>query len=177
MKLGFTFGGIVLVLGLITSCNFNNDKRKSFDDAVTYNDFIVDHINALDSAYILALATDNGIDVCMRKCDSLVNLCDKTTEDLKGIQPFKGDSSLTMQALEYTQFMKRNGDKEIKDFLTLIQKYQDEAAELSEADEAALAAKVEESATKIDMNYDTEINKVDAVQKKLSKKFNFIILN
>ena len=66
----------------------------------------MDHINALDSAYILSLATDNGIEVCMRKCDSLVGLCDQTAMDFKGIQPYDGDSSLTMQALAYTQFMK-----------------------------------------------------------------------
>ena len=102
MKFGFIFLAVSALLHT-AYCNLNNDKRKSFEDVVVYNDFIVDHINALDSAYILALATDNGIDYCMKKCDSLVDLCDKTSSELKGIQPYNGDSSLTMQALAYTR--------------------------------------------------------------------------
>ena len=62
MKFGFILS-VTTALLLTVSCNFNKDNRKSFDDVVEYNDFIVDHINALDSAYILALATDNGFDV------------------------------------------------------------------------------------------------------------------
>lgn len=161
-----------LLSGLLASCNFNNDKRKSFEDVVVYNDFIVDHINALDSAYILALDTDQGIDVCMRKCDSLVSLCDQTTKDFMGIQPFKGDSSLTMQALKYTQFMKNNGDKEIKNLLKLIEDYQNADYDAQEA----MAGEIEKSANRIDMRYDEEINKVDKVQTKLSQKYNFRVL-
>lgn len=161
-----------LLSGLLTACNFNNDKRKSFEDVVVYNDFIVDHINALDSAYIIALDTDLGIEVCMKKCDSLVELCDRTTEDFLGIQPFKGDSSLTMQALKYTQFMKNNGNKEIKALLKLIDEYQNADYETQEA----MADEIERSANRIDARYDEEINKVDKVQTQLSKKFEFRVL-
>lgn len=171
MKFGFILSAVSALL-LAASCNFNSDSRKSFDDVVKYNDFIVDHINALDSAYILALATDNGIDVCMKKCDSLVDLCDKTTKELKGIQPFDGDSSLTMQALAYTQFMRNNGEKDIKKLLKLIDQY--EKAELEEQEK--LVDEVQTMAENIDKNYDVEINKVDVVQKKFSVKHNYTVL-
>ncbi|WP_341900710.1 hypothetical protein [Fluviicola taffensis] len=171
MKFGFIFSAVSALL-LVTACNFNNDSRKSFDDVVKYNDFIVDHINALDSAYILALATDNGIDVCMKKCDSLVGLCDQTAMDFKGIQPYEGDSSLTMQALAYTQFMKNNGEKEIKKLLKLIEKYEKASIEEQEA----MVDEVQTSAENIDKNYEIEIGKVDKVQKKFSAKHNYTVI-
>lgn len=171
MKFGFIFSAVSALL-LVTACNFNNDSRKSFDDVVKYNDFIVDHINAMDSAYILALATDNGIDICMKKCDSLVSLCDKTAMDFKGIQPYEGDSSLTMQALAYTQFMKNNGEKEIKKLLTLIGKYEKASIEEQEA----LVDEVQTVAETIDKNYEIEIGKVDKVQKKFSAKHNYVVV-
>lgn len=171
MKIGFIFSAVFALL-LAASCNFKSDSRKSFEDVVEYNDFIVDHINALDSAYILALATDNGIETCMKKCDSLVELCDETTLELKGIQPYEGDSSLTMQALAYTQFMRNNGEKEIKKLLKLIDKY--EKAGLEEQEE--LVDEVQMVAENIDKNYDIEINKVDVVQQKFATKHHFSIL-
>lgn len=172
MKSGFIFSVAATVL-LMVSCNFKKDNRKSFDGVVEYNDYIVDHINRLDSAYILALATDNGIDVCMKRCDLLVDLCDKTTAEFKGIQPYEGDSSLTMQALAYTQFMRNNGEKEIKKLLKLIKTYQ----KASFDEQTELVDEVQSSAAKIDKQYNIEINKVDEVQQKFSKKHNFKILN
>ncbi len=169
MKFGLILSAAAALL-LTVSCN--SDKRKSFDDVVVYNDFIVDHINALDSAYILALATDNGIKDCLKKCDGLVDLCDKTTADLKGIQPYEGDSSLTMQALAYTQFMRNNGEKEIKKLLKLIEKYENASFEEQEA----MAEEVQSVAEKIDKQYDIEINQVDKVQQKFAQKFNFTVL-
>lgn len=171
MKFGFIFLAVSSLL-LAASCNFKSDSRRSFEDVVTYNDYIVDHINALDSAYILALATDNGIDFCMKKCDSLVDLCDKTSLELKGIQPFDGDSSLTMQALAYTQFMRNNGEKDIKKFLKLLDTY--ENAELEEQE--TLVDEVQTTAETIDKNYDVEIDKVNEVQQKFAKKHNFTVL-
>ena len=171
MKFGFIFLAVSALL-LTASCNLNNDKRKSFEDVVVYNDFIVDHINALDSAYILALATDNGIDYCMKKCDSLVDLCDKTSSELKGIQPYNGDSSLTMQALAYTQFMRNNGERDIKNFLKLLDTY--ENAELEEQEK--LVDEVQTTAESIDKNYDVEMDKVNTVQEKLAKKHNYTVL-
>lgn len=171
MKFGFIFLAVSALL-LTASCNLNNDKRKSFEDVVVYNDFIVDHINALDSAYILALATDNGIDYCMKKCDSLVDLCDKTNSELKGIQPFDGDSSLTMQALAYTQFMRNNGERDIKNFLKLLDTY--ENAEFEEQEK--LVDEVQTTAERIDKNYDIEMDKVNTVQEKFAKKHNYTVL-
>jgi len=171
MKFGFIFSATAVLL-LTVSCNFKKDNRKSFDDVVEYNDYIVDHINGLDSAYILALETDNGIDVCMKNCDLLVKKCDQTTADFKGIQPYDGDSSLTMQALAYTQFMRNNGEKEIKNLLKLIDTYQKASAE----EQAALVDEVQSTAAEIDKQYDIEINKVDEVQQKFSQKHNFKIL-
>ena len=171
MKFGFIFLAVSALL-LTASCNLNNDKRKSFEDVVVYNDFIVDHINALDSAYILALATDNGIDYCMKKCDSLVDLCDKTSSELKGIQPYNGDSSLTMQALAYTQFMINNCERDIKNFLKLLDTY--ENAELEEQEK--LVDEVQTTAESIDKNYDVEMDKVNTVQEKFAKKHNYTVL-
>ena len=172
MKFGFIFSAMAVLI-LAVSCNVNSDKRKSFTDVVEYNDFIVDHINALDSAYILALATDSGIDVCMKKCDQLVDLCDKTTEEFKGIQPYQGDSTLTMQALAYTQFMRNNGKTDIKKLLKLIDKYQNASFEEQEK----MVEEVQSTAENIDKQYDIEINKVDKVQQKFSVKHNFKVLN
>lgn len=169
MKFGLIFS---VVAALLLSVSCNNDKRKSFDDVVKYNDFIVDHINALDSVYILSLATDNGIEDCMKQCDALVELCDKTTADFKGIQPYKGDSTLTMQSLAYTQFMKNNGKTEIKKLLKMIDTY--EKASIEEQEK--LAEEVQAAAEEIDKQYEIEINKVDKVQQKFAKKFNFTIL-
>jgi hypothetical protein len=171
MKFGFIFSAVSALL-IAASCNVKNDSRKSFDEVIEYNDFIVDHINALDSAYILALATDNGIEECMKKCDSLVGLCDKTSKEFKGIQPYEGDSSLTMQALAYTQFMRNNGEKDIKKLLTLIDKYDKAALE----EQAELMAEVQVVAEKIDKNYDLEISKVNQVQQKFAQKHNFTVL-
>ncbi|MDF3029265.1 MAG: hypothetical protein K0S23_3572 [Fluviicola sp.] len=171
MKFGFIFSAVSALL-IAASCNVKNDSRKSFDEVIEYNDFIVDHINALDSAYILALETDNGIDYCMKKCDSLVDVCDKTTSELKGIQPFDGDSSLTMQALAYTQFMRNNGEKDIKNFLKLLDTYENAGLEEQEK----LVGEVQTMAESIDKNYDIEIDKVNMVQEKFAKKHNFTVL-
>lgn len=175
MKIALMLSAATALL-LAVSCNSNNDKRKSFDDVVKYNDFIVDHINGMDSVYMLALDAESGIDVCMKKCDDLVKFCDKTEQDFKGIQPFNGDSSLTMQALEYTQFMRNNGKKEIKALLGLIDDFQ-KAEAAGEASSDELVAQIQETAGKIDERYDEEINKVDEVQKKFSIKHNFTVLN
>lgn len=172
MKFGFILS-VATALLLTVSCNTNKDNRKSFDDVVEYNDYIVDHINSLDSAYILALATDSGINVCMTKCDLLVKLCDKTTAEFKGLQPYEGDSTLTMQALAYTQFMRNNGEKEIKKLLELIDTYQNASME----EQANLVDEVQSTAAAIDKQYDIEIGKVDEVQQKFSQKHNFKILN
>ena len=169
MKFGIIFS---LAAALLLTVSCNSDKRKSFDDVVEYNDFIVDHINSLDSVYMLALATDNGIEKCMKECDELVKLCDQTATEFKGIQPYEGDSTLTMQALAYTQFMRNNGDKEIKKLLKMIDTFEDASMEEQEK----LSEEVQASAENIDKQYDIEINKVDAVQQKFSKKHNFTIL-
>lgn len=175
MKMTLILSAAVACL-LAVSCNSNNDKRKSFDDVVEYNDFIVDRINGMDSVYMLALDAESGIDVCMKKCGDLVNFCDKTEQDFKGIQPFKGDSSLTMQALQYTQFMRNNGKKEIHVLLNLIKEFQDQEA-AGEAPSDELVAQIQETAGKIDNRYDDEINKLDKVQKKFSIKHNYTVLN
>lgn len=174
MKMTFILSAAAALL-LATSCN-SNDKRKSFDDVVEYNDFIVDRINGMDSVYMLALDAESGIDACMKKCDDLVKFCDKTEQDFKGIQPFKGDSTLTMQALQYAQFMRNNGNKEIKVLLGHIKDFQEEEA-AGEVPSDETVAKIQETAGKIDARYDEEINKLDEVQKKFSIKHNFTVLN
>ncbi|MNJ88834.1 hypothetical protein D3C87_63910 [compost metagenome] len=173
MKIAFIFSAATALL-LAVSCNSNNDKRKSFDEVVEYNDYIVDRINGMDSVYMLALDAESGIDACMKKCEDLVKFCDKTEQDFKGIQPFKGDSSLTMQALQYTQFMRNNGKKEIKALLGLIEDFQEEEA-AGEVPSDEIVAQIQETAGKIDERYDEEINKLDEVQKKFSIKHNFTV--
>ena len=100
-------------------------------------------------------------------------MCDKTSEEFKGIQPYKGDSTLTMQALAYTQFMRNNGKTDIKKLLKLIDKYQNASFEEQEK----MVEEVQSTAENIDKQYDIEINKLDKVQQKFSVKHHFKILN
>lgn len=161
---------------IVAACNRNNDKRRSFNDVVEYNDFIVDQVNSLDSAYVLALDTDQGIDFCMRKCDSLVTLCNHSTKELMGIQPFEGDSSLTMQALKYVQFMRNNGEHEVKNLLKMIEAYQQMDYDIDPEKEEKTLAEIEEAVGLLDKRYEEEINRVEAVQSKLSQKHHFQVL-
>ncbi|WP_343747476.1 hypothetical protein [Fluviicola sp.] len=167
------FSGLLIV----AACNNgNNDKRRSFADVVEYNDFVVDQVNGLDSAYVLSVDTEQGIDVCMRKCDSLVELCNHATEELMGIQPFEGDSSLTMQALKYVQFMRNNGEHEVKKLLKMIEAYQQMDYDADPEKEEQTLADIDKAADLLDERYEKEINRLEAVQTKLSQKHDFRVL-
>ncbi len=167
---------LALVGAIAVSCKMNNDKRKSFSDVVEYNDYLIDHIDEINEIYMLALDTSLSFEEALIISDSLVVVCEQTTDDIKGIQPFEGDSSLAMQALEYTQFMKLNGKKHLKDFLKLEQKYI-ESADLSEEESNLLFNQAEEMIQKMDKIRDKELEKVDLVQEKFARKYNMTVID
>lgn len=166
------FSGLLI----LAACNRNNDKRKSFEDVVEYNDFIVDQVNSLDSAYILAVNTERGVEFCRHKCDSLVELCNQATKELMDIQPFEGDSSLTMQALKYVQYMRNTGEKEIKNLLKMIEEYQQMGYDIAPEKEEEIIATINKEADRLDARYEEEINRLEAVQTKLSQKHRFQVV-
>lgn len=115
------FAGLLLITA---SCNSNKDPRRAFNSPVEYNDFIIESINKLDTAYMNSLDVEKGKEYCLKSCDSLIQLCDQYIENLKGIQPYEGDSTFSMQAIAYVQFMKNNGKNDIPQFLQLIDRYE-----------------------------------------------------
>lgn len=172
MKSGFAFCIISVALFMV-SCNQNNDKRKSFNDVVEYNDFIVDHIEKVNAVYTQALDTSLSIEEALKACDELTQLCEKSTLELKNIQPFDRDSSLTMQTLQYFQYMKVNGNNKIKHFLTL----EDQYLKSEFTDEEALISEIEAAIGEINLEQEIESEKVNVVQKKFATKHDMLILN
>jgi hypothetical protein len=160
---------------LIVSCNMNSDKRKSFSDVAAYNDYLIDELDVINEVYTHALDTSISIEDALKACDSLVDLCEKATVKVKGIQPYDGDSSMAMQTLEYVQYMKLNGEKHIKAFLKLEDEYL-KATDISEEEDEALYNAVEEAIGKINAEQEKELAKVDLVQKKFAEKYHMIIM-
>ncbi len=164
MKLfNILFLGSVLIS--VVSCG-PIDNRKSFDDVTEYNDYIIDNMNIIDEMYVTTLDVDKGKDYCLAQCDSLIVKSEETVALLNGIQPYDGDSTLAMAAKDFCNYMGKAGKKDLPDFINLVLK-----PELASEDES----KINSEATKIDKNYEIQMDKVQATQKSFAKKFNFII--
>lgn len=174
MKLAVAFC-LALIGTVVVSCNTNSDKRKSFTDVAEYNDYLIDQLDAINDVYSHTLDTSLTIEDALHACDSLVTLCEYTEKSVKGIQPFEGDSSMAMQTLEYTQYMKLNGEKHIKDFLRLEDRYM-KATDLTEEEDAALFEEIEVAIAEINKIQDKELAKMDAVQQKFADKHNMMIM-
>ncbi len=175
MKLASTFC-LALIGTVIISCNLHKDPRKSFDNAVAYNDYLIDRLDVLNKLYTHALDTNMSLVDALQACDSLVMLCERTTEEMKGIQPFEGDSSLTMQSLEYTQYMKLNAEKHMKKFLELQEQYL-QSTDLTEEEDAALYGQIEKALAEINLKQEKELAKLDAVQQKFADKHNLQVMD
>lgn len=174
MKIKLAFC-MLLAVAIVVSCKTNNDKRKSFSDVVEYNDYLIDKVDEINNVYTRALDTTLSFEDAMKVCDSLVTLCERTTEEVKGIQPFEGDSSMAMQVLQYTQFMRLNGEKHVKDFLKVEEKYM-QSADLSVEESDALYEEADERINKLNDSRDKEMLKIDAVQGKFADKFDMMVL-
>jgi hypothetical protein len=150
----------------VMSCG-PKDSRQSFDDPTKYNDFVVDALNELDLTYASTLDVNQGEEKCLALCDTLVEKAEATMLKLNSIQPYEGDSSLTMAAKDFTTYMGEIGKKDLPDFIKKVFN-----PEMTEADKT----QIDQRATDLDKTYEVKMNQIDAVQKALSKKFNFIIL-
>lgn len=143
------------------------DSRQSFDDPTVYNDFVVDALTELDLTYANALNMNQGQEKCLLMCDSLVFKSEATLKKLEGIQPYEGDSSFTMAARDFAQYMKRIGKNDLP---TFIHKVFD--PELIETDRA----EIDRLAADLDKTYNAKLNEINTVQKALAKKFDYTIV-
>lgn len=143
------------------------DSRQSFDDPTKYNDFVVDALNELDQTYASTLDVNQGEEKCLALCDTLVQKAEATMQKLNSIQPYEGDSSFTMAAKDFASYMGEIGKKDLPDFVKKVFN-----PEMSETDKA----EIDKRAADLDKTYEAKMNQIDAVQKALSKKFNYIIL-
>ena len=143
------------------------DSRQSFDDPTKYNDFVVDALNELDQTYASTLDVNQGEVKCLSLCDTLVQKAEATLAKLNSIQPYEGDSSFTMAARDFATYMGEIGKKDLPDFVKKVFN-----PEMSEADKT----EIDQRANDLDKTYEAKMNQIDAVQKALAKKFNFIIL-
>jgi hypothetical protein len=172
MKIKFILWVALFGITLV-ACNISNDHRKSFGDVTEYNDFLVDHIETINAVYTYTLDTSLTAEVALKACDSLVELCDYTSSELKNIQPFQGDSSFTMQTLAYVQYMKHAGQKDLKEFLSLEEVY----FKGEYGNETDIVAEIEDAIGKINQRQELESEKVDLVQKKFAEKYHMTVLN
>lgn len=168
---------LALIGTVLISCNMNTnpDKRKSFTDVVDYNDYMVDQIDAIQNAYDRALDTTKTLEEALKECDSLVVICEKSVENIKGTQPFEGDSSLVMQMLEYIQFMKVNGGKHLKELLQMQEDYLN-LADYETPEAENLTKKLNEAIVKQNTSKDRELAKLDMVQKKFGERHQMMIM-
>lgn len=180
MKFAYAFC-IALIGTVVVSCNTNTspkpnpDKRRLFTDVADYNNYLVDQLDMLTIAYDSSLEANITTEEALKRCDSLVTLCEKATENIKGIQPFEGDSSLAMQMLDYVRFLKFSGKKSIPEFLKMDEEYinlpDSETQEIER-----LGKKIDEVAAKQNTDRDREQAKVDKVQLKFGKRHNLTIV-
>ncbi|WP_300660395.1 hypothetical protein [Fluviicola sp.] len=172
---------IALIGTLVVSCSNsdspkpNPDKRRLFTDVADYNDYLVDQLDMLTIAYDNSLDANITTEEALKRCDSLVTLCEKAAENIKGIQPFEGDSSLAMQMLDYVRFLKFSGEKSIPEFLKMDEEYinlpDSETQEIER-----LGKKIDEVAVKQNTARNREHAKVDKAQAKFGKKHQLTIV-
>jgi hypothetical protein len=164
MKLfNILFLGVTIIT--LVSCG-PIDNRKSFSDVTEYNDYIIDNMNIIDEMYVTTLDVEKGKEYCISQCDSLITKSKETVALLNDIQPYEGDSTLAMAAKDFCLYMSRAGKKDLPQFINLVLDQ-----DLSAQDES----KINTEATKIDKNYELQMDKVQVAQKAFAKKFNFII--
>lgn len=167
----WNFPILIFILVLFSACN--SDNRRKFNTAVEYNDFIINMINSIDSVYMDALDVDKGYEFCKEKSKYLTQLSEENIKKLKDIQPYEQDSTLTMQAIAYNQFMANNGAVVLPKFLSALENYTKEA---SDEKAASLETDIFAEGNRIDQRYQEEIGKLQAVQKTFADKYNVIIL-
>jgi len=161
------FNRITALLSFIVlfSCG-PTDNRKSFTDVTEYNDFIIDNINLIDQLYVTTLDDKSGREYCLAQCDSLIIQSEKTIELLNGIQPYDGDSSLAMAAKGFCIYMGAIGKKDLPEFINIALNPNITVDDLP---------KMNSEAKKLDENYEIQMNKIETIQKALSKKFNYTV--
>lgn len=155
---------------VFTACN--TDKRKSFEEPVAYNDYVVDCITSIDTAYALAIEIEGGMEAANRTCDSLILVCDANVSMLERIQPYDGDSTFTEAAKKFAYSMKKMANGELRTYHKLFNDYTN--AKVEEADK--IGDELNKVAEGMDKRYEVEMNRIDAVQKKLAKKLNYIVM-
>lgn len=168
-----TFFAFFSLFFALVSCSFNSDKPEQFSDVVQYNDHVVDCINAIDTAYSVAVASDNGLDEALRLSDSLIEVCDDNLMKMGLIRPFQNDSTLCEQGKKFAMFMRKMAQNEIREYHKVYEEYLNSSAE----EEEEIGARLDNLADLLNNRYEVEMNKVQTVQTKLSKKFNFRILD
>lgn len=180
MKFAYVFC-IALIGTVVVSCNNsdtskqNPDKRRAFTDVAEYNDYLVDQVDMLTLAYDSSLEDGITTEEALKRCDSLVVLCEKAAENIKGIQPFEGDSSLAMEMLDYVRFLKFSGEKSLPEFLKMDEEYLNlPDSETQEIER--LGKKIDELAAKHNTDRDREQAKLTKAQTKFGKKHHLTVV-
>ncbi len=157
-----------MVLTLVTflvSCGAK-DKRKKFDKAADYNDYIIDIVDGVDEAWSTSIEEEDK-DKAFAWSDSLANRSKAGLTKLTNLQPFKKDSTFRDASTKYITHMSNISNKELKEFLTLI--HGEEFTLESEQKAEALLPILDDQREKL-------FEDIKTTQKAFAAKFNIILL-
>jgi hypothetical protein len=139
---------------------------QTYSSAIEYNDFIIDHINELDSIYVSTMDVESGKDYCLSQCEVLMKKADEIIHELEANKVYKGETKFASAAIVFCKYMRDAGKKDLPEFINAIMQ-----EDLASSDEA----KILKMADKVDENYDKQMFKFEKAQKAFAKKFDFVI--
>lgn len=144
---------VVLLASLVIISCGESAKGKNgitYKSAVQYNDYIVNRQTTLiKNVMEFSKTADINIDSAEAKLKTYVKEAEVMIEELKGMPPYKGDSSLRDAAISSFQFYKKVFEKDYMDILQIRRKGYD----ITEED-AANANSIIERISKEEEGYD-----------------------
>lgn len=150
---------IVVVLPLVTF-------SQTFSSAIEYNDFIIDHINELDSIYVTTMNVESGKEHCLLQCEILIKRAEEMIFELEANNVYEGETKFASAAIVFCKYMRDAGKKDLPEFISTIMR-----ENIASSEEAG----INKMADKIDENYDKQMTAFEKAQKVFAKKFDFVI--
>lgn len=159
MKPKFTF------LFLLTSLFFGSCNITTQDDAIKFNDAIIDEQEkVIDAVSAYNEEESYDLDVSLKLCEEIVKQCDQSIQTINALKPVEGGEAFKSSVLAYFSFFKHVGKEEYVEFSHLIcnEDYSDEEYEK--------ALEIEEYINSKSTQLEDQITKD---QNSLAKKYNY----
>lgn len=117
---------IVLFFALtcILSCR-KADRRLKFTNAEEYISFVSACIDESINAHNQTNEVSKGYNFCMIWCDSMELITNRNNDKLSKIQPFEGDSSLTVRARDLNTYLNHIARKDQREYIEMIFAHQE----------------------------------------------------